>query len=520
MIEESSTDNSLYKTYDILGKYLNSMGQHMEAVQAWEDGLRHLETSVERFDELGNEKIIDWINISLQTARLVHRLGTDGPGVSYKSNRVCYAPSKMTDAEQAEWKIEQFQSAVRHYKGVLEHIPEENKAFEELEKRGKVSEGDERDFIGSTLMHLIKNHQSVCTVKGAANALAEMKYENIFDVLERLLPQDVNPFFPMDIPKALGKLGDSRAIPLLIKIIENPMRQENDDSDSSDEIFSSGGKDRLVVESCLALASFIIRSKPINEYSSNDEKSPENTENHHDVLAVQTNKDAFKFLTEFGYNPCDSPTGFKSNDFTGPSCQVSMENMLENFQKKYNLPVTKKLDVRTLKLMNTPRCGVPDSLSEIVDRSSLWPKDRILKWKLHIGKLPFDHNEIREAIRQAFDDWAGHGGLTFYEANESETPDFNVSFVIGDHGDGAPINEPTTVLAHAFYPWDFTFRGRIHFNSVKNWTKTYDGVGYNLRLTATHEIGHSLGVPHSDDSDSIMYPTYQVFQPDAVLPES
>ncbi|CAF5022422.1 unnamed protein product, partial [Rotaria sp. Silwood1] len=170
--------------------------------------------------------------------------------------------------------------------------------------------------------------------------------------------------------------------------------------------------------------------------------------------------------------------------------------------------------------MNTPRCGVPDSLSEIVDRSSLWPKDRILKWKLHIGKLPFDHNEIREAIRQAFDDWAGHGGLTFYEANESETPDFNVSFVIGDHGDGAPINEPTTVLAHAFYPWDFTFRGRIHFNSVKNWTKTYDGVGYNLRLTATHEIGHSLGVPHSDDSDSIMYPTYQVFQPDAVLPES
>ncbi|CAF3624155.1 unnamed protein product [Rotaria sp. Silwood1] len=427
MIEESSTDNSLYKTYDILGKYLNSMGQHMEAVQAWEDGLRHLETSVERFDELGNEKIIDWINISLQTARLVHRLGTDGPGVSYKSNRVCYAPSKMTDAEQAEWKIEQFQSAVRHYKGVLEHIPEgnteikrkiqlelarvlfdlkqfdeavkiyedgfcndgdpvwlykaaeclwqqdkkeqaytrlqqligtdstfadaygmlatyfnekndtasadesmrkykfyswipsfcrhiecnpenlaiveelnsdrslecvnttlvndksrrsteflaaicyhhyhglvENKAFEELEKRGKVSEGDERDFIGSTLMHLIKNHQSVCTVKGAANALAEMKYENIFDVLERLLPQDVNPFFPMDIPKALGKLGDSRAIPLLIKIIENPMRQENDDSDSSDEIFSSGGKDRLVVESCLALASFI-----------NDEKAKE-----------------------------------------------------------------------------------------------------------------------------------------------------------------------------------------------------------------------------------------------------
>jgi hypothetical protein len=72
------------------------------------------------------------------------------------------------------------------------HGPVENKAFEVLENRGKACEGDERDFIGSILMNLLKNHQSICTIKGAASALAGMKYNQIFEVLENLLPQDVS----------------------------------------------------------------------------------------------------------------------------------------------------------------------------------------------------------------------------------------------------------------------------------------------------------------------------------------
>ncbi len=74
-----------------------------------------------------------------------------------------------------------------HYHGRVE-----NKAFEILEQRGKAAEGEERDFIGSILMFLLKRHQSICTIKGAANALAGMKYEQAFEALEILLPQDVS----------------------------------------------------------------------------------------------------------------------------------------------------------------------------------------------------------------------------------------------------------------------------------------------------------------------------------------
>jgi len=47
----------------------------------------------------------------------------------------------------------------------------------------------------------------------------------------------------MDIPKALVKLTDgrARAIPLLIEIIEDPIKIENDDIDSTDGIFLSRG---------------------------------------------------------------------------------------------------------------------------------------------------------------------------------------------------------------------------------------------------------------------------------------
>ncbi|CAF2063927.1 unnamed protein product [Rotaria magnacalcarata] len=215
-----------------------------------------------------------------------------------------------------------------------------------------------------------------------------------------------------------------------------------------------------------------------------------------DTVAIKTVKDAFKFLTNFGYYSCKNPTNSKSDNSTSLSCHVSMEAMLESFQQKNRLPVTKKLDVHTLK-----------------------PKSRTLTWKLIGNNSRVNEEATRKVIRQSFTDWADYSGLTFYEAKENERADFNLAFVSGDQSDGYPFNEPSSVLAHAFYPSDSKSRGNVHFNSAKKWSTTYDGFGYNIRVTATHEIGHSLGRPHSDDSDSIMYPTYQIIQSEQLLSE-
>ena len=74
--------------------------------------------------------------------------------------------------------------------------------------------------------------------------------------------------------------------------------------------------------------------------------------------------DVYKLLTEMGYNPCQNASESKID-----SC---FESALEAFQKAYHLPVTKKLDSATLRLLNTSRCGMPDGPAEVADRSTLW----------------------------------------------------------------------------------------------------------------------------------------------------
>lgn len=69
-------------------------------------------------------------------------------------------------------------------------------------------------------------------------------------------------------------------------------------------------------------------------------------------------------------------------------------------------------------------------------------------------------------------------------------------------------------MAHAFFQQD----GRIHFFNKRLFTENSTD-GYNLRIVATHEIGHVLGLDHSFDPESIMYKYYSGFIPNFTLPE-
>ena len=94
--------------------------------------------------------------------------------------------------------------------------------------------------------------------------------------------------------------------------------------------------------------------------------------NHTKILAVRSEADAFKLLTQLGYNRCENLTDSKSNDHNGTLCQSNMELMLKKFQTAFHLPVTRKFDPATYKRMNTQRCHFLDSSSLLSNRDKLW----------------------------------------------------------------------------------------------------------------------------------------------------
>ena len=60
------------------------------------------------------------------------------------------------------------------------------------------------------------------------------------------------------------------------------------------------------------------------------------------------------------------------------------------------------------------------------------------------------------------------------------------------------------MLANEFYPGP-GIGGDLNFDAEENWTDQETPPGHNLFVVAVHEIGHSFGLTHSQNADSIMY---------------
>ncbi len=86
---------------------------------------------------------------------------------------------------------------------------------------------EERAFIGFALyekksipilVKLVKNAQSMCTIKKALAELVDLKAPQTINLAIELLPQDIRPIFYVNAAGALAKMKSFEAVPHLIKI--------------------------------------------------------------------------------------------------------------------------------------------------------------------------------------------------------------------------------------------------------------------------------------------------------------
>ncbi|XP_041920617.1 collagenase 3 isoform X1 [Alosa sapidissima] len=182
----------------------------------------------------------------------------------------------------------------------------------------------------------------------------------------------------------------------------------------------------------------------------------------------------------------------------------SFSSKLADMQSFFGLSVTGSPDSQTLEVMRTPRCGVSDVEDYSHGTLSRWKKNKVT---FGIGRYTSDMpaHVVDSLISSAVAVW-GRASLLTFVRSYSDKADIMVDFTYGGHGDSFPFDGPGGTLAHAFGPGE-GLGGDIHFDDDEYWSA--GSKGFNLFLVAAHEFGHALGLRHSRDPKSLMYPVYR-----------
>merc|ERR1712227_720689 len=122
---------------------------------------------------------------------------------------------------------------------------------------------------------------------------------------------------------------------------------------------------------------------------------------------------------------------------------------------------------------------------------------------------------VDKIIKKAFNIWSKATNLKFTQ-KKSEKVHIEIKFERGSHGDDAPFDGAGGRRAHAFFP---AYGGDAHFDDDENWTlnQTNSNDGSRLLLVATHELGHALGIGHSEDKNALMAPSHDEWKGEVKL---
>uniref|UniRef100_A0A1I7YZX5 ZnMc domain-containing protein n=1 Tax=Steinernema glaseri TaxID=37863 RepID=A0A1I7YZX5_9BILA len=173
---------------------------------------------------------------------------------------------------------------------------------------------------------------------------------------------------------------------------------------------------------------------------------------------------------------------------------------LLKFQSFMGIPKTGSVDDAVRKKMLESRCGLADELPP-QDRRPIWHKP-ILTWNISSFSDQLSEGETREAIHRAFSAWEKALPMNFLEISQGRNADIVIGFAERKPKESRDITGTSAAETNG---------ARILLWNDQEWSyldRQSAPEATDLYHVLLHEIGHVLGMEHSQDKSSIMYPTF------------